>query len=79
VSYLNPDVKVLVVMCHWIKTRFLTPIFSVSSVQHLEESFCVLRQFPIVIFLSKRVPSSDRKPFVLVPYLFLRSIGFPHL
>ena len=76
---LNPALKVLDYMCQWIKTRFLTPIFSVSSVQHLEESFRVLRQVSFVLLHPERVPSSDRKPFAPVPYLFLRSIGLSHL
>ena len=76
---MNPAPKVLDSMCQRIKTRFLTLIFSVPSVQHLEESISVLRQSSIAISLPERVSSPDRKPFAPVPYRFLRSIGLSHL
>jgi len=59
--------------------RFLTPISIVSFLQHLVEKFCVLRRIPIAFLNSEHVSSPDRKPFALVPYLFLRSIRFSHL
>ena len=71
--------KVLDFLCQWIRLWFSTPIFSVSSVQHLVESIRVLRQISIVSIHLERVSSLDRKLFAPVPYLFLRSIGLSHL
>ena len=63
--------KVFGFMCQWIRTRFLTSVCSVSSVQHLEELIRVLRWIAFEIFCPEHVSSLDRKPFTPVPYLNL--------
>ena len=79
VRLLTHALKVLAFLFQWIRKRFLTSIFSVSPLQHLEEWFRVLRQFSIKSFHPERISSVDRKPFALLSYLFLRSIDLSHL